>query len=53
MELIFCGKRVARTVFVLQKYFSYFRIFVGICFDLVCMSRLYASCVKRKTENDG
>ena len=29
MELIFCGKRVARTVFVLQKYFSYFRILVG------------------------
>ena len=37
MELIFCGKRVARTVCVLQKYFSYFRIFVGICFDLVRM----------------
>ena len=26
MKLIFCGKRVARTVFVQQKYFSYFRI---------------------------
>ena len=25
MKLIFCGKRVARTVFVQQKYFSYFR----------------------------
>ena len=29
MKLIFCGKRVARTVFVQQKYFSYFRILWG------------------------
>ena len=32
-ELIFCGKRVARAVLVLCKYCSYFRDFVGICFD--------------------
>ena len=29
MKLIFCGKRVARTVFVQQKYSSYFRILWG------------------------
>lgn len=39
-KFIFCGKRVARTVFVLQKHFSYFRDFVGICSHLVCMWKL-------------
>ena len=39
MESIFCGKRIVRTVLVLQKYCLYFRDFVGICFDLVFMWR--------------
>lgn len=43
MELIFCGKRVARAVLVLQKYCMYFRYFVGICSNLVCTSRLLYS----------
>ena len=30
MELIFCGKKDARTVLVLYKYYPYFRDFVGI-----------------------
>ena len=37
MELIFCGKRVARTVLVLYKYCPYFCAFVGICFNLILM----------------
>ena len=44
MELIFCGKRVARAVLVLYKYCSYFRDFVGICFDLVLMWRVSCFC---------
>ena len=39
MELIFCGKRVARTVLVLYKYCPYFCDFVGICSNLVRMWR--------------
>ena len=37
LELIFCGKRVSRTVLVLYKYCSHFRDFVGICSNLVLM----------------
>ena len=44
MELIFCGKRVARAVLVLYKYCSYFRDFGGICFDLVLMWRVSCFC---------
>ncbi|RKJ31982.1 hypothetical protein D7X25_35330 [bacterium 1XD42-8] len=37
MELIFCGKRDVRAVLILYKYCPYFRDFVGICFNLICM----------------
>lgn len=39
VALIFCGKRDARAVLVLYKYYQYFRSFVGICSDLVLTSR--------------
>ena len=45
MELIFCGKRDARVVLVLYKYYPYLRDFVGICFDVetVCLlSKLHS-----------
>lgn len=44
MELIFCGKRDARVVLVLYKYYPYLRDFVGICFDLVLMWKRYVYC---------
>lgn len=44
MESIFCGKRIVRTVLVLQKYCLYFRDFVGICFSLVLMWKAFAFC---------
>lgn len=53
MESIFCGKRIVRTVLVLQKYCLYFRDFVGICFDLVFMWRRRCFCPKpRRTRSD-
>lgn len=36
---IFCGKRDARAVLVLHKYCRHFRSFVGICSNLILMSR--------------
>lgn len=44
MELIFCGKRVARTVLVLYKYCPYFCDFVGICSNLVFMWKRCVYC---------
>lgn len=51
VELIFCGKRVARTVFVLWKYFSYFHDFVGICSHLICTLRQYIYCPNSMPSN--
>ena len=44
MVFIFCGKRVERAVFVLQKYCPYFCDFLGIWFDLVCTLRVLCYC---------
>lgn len=47
MKSIFCGKRDARAVLVLYKYCPYFLDFVGICFDLVLISRRWFSWLEK------
>ena len=44
MELIFCGKRVARAVLVVYKYCPYFFNFVEICSNLVLMWKPLCFC---------
>jgi len=47
--MVFCGKRDARSVLVLQKYFPYFRDFAGICSNLVyyieCRGNVAVMCL--------